>query len=695
MLGIHSRLLEPNDHFMKPALQLGLGKYRDLLFAILLFIVLDVGILLFNFYASIQLDRDAARIGAAGELRMLTQQITKSVLTLQVERKAELPVQTSLAQLEQGNGGFNRSLAALKDSLGRNIEFTLFGLDPEVLREAVKKVEREWRPLEETLAPLLASQAPALEDVDIAVNKAVARNIRLSGLSDDVTTVVERAARAKTDRMRQIQVAAIVLALLNFVYIVFKFLRRLHASDRVAEAARRDTEDILNTVSEGLLLVRSDGTVGGQFSASVRQLFMRPVQPGADFVRLLGDMLDPARAQEASHFVQLLFDPKVKPALLQQLDPLRDVEVSAPADAAEGSRFLTFQFTQVREGNAVKELLVTVFDVTQRVRLERQLADSQEAARGSVDDLIRVLENEPALLQDFLLEARDKLAGLNDGLREAGRKPRDYQRLVEQAAQVVHGIKGEAGALSLAAVGRQAHLMEDALAPLRQRRDIAGEDLIPVVFELSRLQEQVERLHRVFHRFASSEAGQAGPGQQVDGMVRNLQSLSERVAQSLSKQVRLTAHVQEAQLPPEVTQVLRETLPQLVRNAVVHGIESPEERQSLGKPAVGELRLEIRRQADGRIEVVLSDDGRGISVAQVRERAAALREDAQRMSDTQILGFIFDANFSTAHEVTEHAGRGDGLALVRQLVERTGAKLRVMTQPSAYTRFILQFGVPA
>ncbi len=122
----------------------GIGKYRDLLFAILLFIILDLGI---NFYASTQLERDASRINSAGELRMLTQQITKSVLTLQIEMKSGMPTQTSMAQLGQGHAGFVSSLAAIKDSLGRDIEFTVFGLNPGDLREASRKLEKEWGPV--------------------------------------------------------------------------------------------------------------------------------------------------------------------------------------------------------------------------------------------------------------------------------------------------------------------------------------------------------------------------------------------------------------------------------------------------------------------------------------------------------------------------------------------------------------------
>ena len=673
---------------------LGLGKYRDLLFAILLFIVLDLGILFFNFFASIQLERDASRINAAGELRMLTQQITKSLLTLQVEKRGELPIQTSMAQLNQGTAAFVQGLASLKGAMTKDAEFTIFGLNPDDLRDTLKKLEREWTPLEESIQPVIAVTEPTMEDTEIAATKAVARNIRLMALSDDLATGVEAAAKTKTERMRQIQVIAIVLALLNFVYIVFKFLRRLNASDHIAESARRETDDILRTVSEGLLLVKADGSIGTQLSASVHRLFMREIKPGEDFRRLLHSLLTKERAEEADSYLDLLFDPKVKPTLLTQLDPLKDVQISAPGDTSAKVQYVTFQMTQVREAGRVKELLVTVFDVTQKVQLEHELAATQEAAKSDVDDLIRVLEQEPLLLQDFLLGARSKLADLNQAMRAVRGRSEAYKILVDDAARLVHGIKGEGAALSLTAVSRQAHVMENALAPLLKRRNLSGEDLIPVVFELSRVQDQVERLHKVFARIGkpAATASQHEP-RLMDAMVTNLRSLSERVALSLGKQVRLTAYVDEMALPAEVERVLREALPQLVRNAVVHGIELPSEREKLSKPPVGELRLDIGRAEDGLIEVTVSDDGRGIAVPEVRRRMAQLRTDSAQFTDSQVLGFIFDPHFSTASEVTEHAGRGVGLSLVRQIAEKAGAKLRVMTRPNVSTQFVLKFGV--
>ena len=670
---------------------LGLGKYRDLLLAILLFIVLDLGILFFNFFASIQLERDASRINTAGELRMLTQQITKSLLTLQTEQREGLPIQTSMAQLSQGTAGFNDGLAALKASMAADAEFRLFGIDPQALRELWHKLDREWQPLHAAIAPVIAAQEPNADDTAMAATKAVARNVRLMGQSDDLARAVEDAAGTKTRMMRTIQVAAIVLALLNFVFIVFKFVRKLRASDRVAEAARQETDDILRTVSEGLLLVGPDGRIGGQMSAATHQMFMRTVKPGEDFRALLARMLEPERADEAATYLTLLLDPKVKPALLAQLNPLQEVPVRPPEDRQGKPRYLTFQISQVREGGRIKELLVTVFDMTEKVQLERELAATQQAAKNDVEDLLVVLEQEPALLQDFLLGARVRLGDLNQTLRDAGRNPGDYLALVEDAARLVHGIKGEAGALGSASIARAAHEMEDALAPLLRRPRLQGEDLIPVVVALSRLQDQVERLQRFFLRLGPT-APRRAPSAALQALVDNLRGLAERVAQSMGKQVQFAARLPEDELPPQVQGILREVLPQLVRNAVVHGIEQPGVRAQFRKPEAGALRLDIAHDQDGTVEVRLSDDGRGIVLPEPRERIARQRSDVAQLSDHEVLGHIFDPAFSTATEVTEHAGRGMGLSLVRKVVEDAGAKLRVLTQPHVSTTFILRFG---
>ena len=208
---------------------------------------------------------------------------------------------------------------------------------------------------------------------------------------------------------------------------------------------------------------------------------------------------------------------------------------------------------------------------------------------------------------------------------------------------------------------------------------------------LSRLQDQVERLQRFFLRLGPT-APRRAPSAALQALVDNLRGLAERVAQSMGKQVQFAARLPEDELPPQVQGILREVLPQLVRNAVVHGIEQPGVRAQFRKPEAGALRLDIAHDQDGTVEVRLSDDGRGIVLPELRERIARQRSDVAQLSDHEVLGHIFDPAFSTATEVTEHAGRGMGLSLVRKAVEDAGAKLRVLTQPHVSTTFILRFG---
>ena len=113
---------------------------------------------------------------------------------------------------------------------------------------------------------------------------------------------------------------------------------------------------------------------------------------------------------------------------------------------------------------------------------------------------------------------------------------------------------------------------------------------------------------------------------------------------------------------------MRDPLLHLVRNAADHGIESPDERRAAGKPEEGRIALEAK-YLDGQIVIEVSDDGRGLDLARIREKAIAAglvtAERAARLNDSEIRAFLMQPGFSTADQVTELSGRGGGLDVVR------------------------------
>lgn len=674
-----------------------LGKYRDLFLAITLFLVLDLGVLFFNLYTSGQIGADAARINAAGELRVYSQQLTKALLTLSYEIREEQPLQTSLSQVEGAHRAFREAFADLRQTRGGVvIHFDRNLADDAVGMEMLDAIGRQWAPLSEAVQAVFETPTPLLASVDYASNKAVTRNLKLMQLADDLTRHLESVAQSRAASLRYIQIAAILLATLNFIFIVFKFLRRLSASDRQIEEARRETRAILATVREGLFLLGRDGCVGEQRSASLDILFGKRLKEGTAFLPFLVQQLTPEVVEAATEYINLLYNKRVKPALLEELNPLREVAFTRQ-DAQRSVQYLSFEFTPVEESAEVVALLVTVFDVTQKVRLQHELAGAQERVSDDIALLLSVLEQEPAAVADFLESAESKLLGINHALQEVKPSRRAYAELINQMFRMVHSIKGEAGALSLTTVARQAHEFEEALAPLRRCHDLRGDDLIPLAVEVAQLREQLLLVSRIHERAGSALVRGAAPASlhPVEALVEQIEQLALKVANDLNKKVRF-----EAVLPyrlPELDEAelraVREALPQLVRNAVVHGIESSEERRIAGKEETGLVRLEFAREAAG-FSLLLRDDGRGISPVALRERAISLGHCPQAIAaldDTKTLALMFEPGFSTELQADEHAGRGVGLDALRSILREVGARLRVTTHPHCYTQFKLQF----
>ncbi len=681
---------------MTPQTSGRLGQYRDLVVAIALFLVLDLGVLLFNFHATRQIETDAVQINAGGELRMYSQQLTKALLTLQNETVAELPNQTSMAQIGESRKAFRTALLALKVVSSQRAAGSTDESDPDVeTRQRLLKLEEYWQPMDAVIAPLLTTPTPTAEDVEIAATKFVGRNIRLMQLADDLTQHLQTTAVDRASLLRQIQVGAILLALLNFVFIIVKFVRRLRASDRAAEAAREETAQILDTVHEGLFLVGRDGHISGQHSASLETLFGRPLRPGENVRELLRALVAPAEYEAADQYIALLFTDRIKASLLEQLNPLHEVEVClvGPENAPRRTKHLSFEFEQVRDVGKVTALLVTVFDVSERVRLAQALTSAEQRAKTEIELLLGILDQEPTLLTGFVAAAQTRLDRINASLQAVRSDARSYAELVETTMRAVHAIKGEAAALKLEAVTREAHACEDGLARLRGRGDLSGEDFIPVAVSINAIGEQLTRVNAVLDRMQRYTNRESDPSHgTLAPMLKQIEGLAQRVAADVNKRVRFETSVPEMPtLSPAFGRLFQEAVPQLVRNAVVHGIEPAEERLRAGKPAEGTVRLEVRPQGDGALSLVVRDDGRGIHVPTLRRRLVEdghkRAEDVERMSDQEIVATLFQAGVSTADEVTEHAGRGVGLNVVSDLAEQVGAQLRIASQPNAYTEF--------
>ena len=145
------------------------------------------------------------------------------------------------------------------------------------------------------------------------------------------------------------------------------------------------------------------------------------------------------------------------------------------------------------------------------------------------------------------------------------------------------------------------------------------------------------------------------------------------------------------QVPDEYQRPVRDICIQMLRNAIVHGIESSDERAAAGKPPTGTVRIRFSDSGAQEYSLLVEDDGQGLNPSRIRKRALERglldEQQAAALDRSGAYRLIFQSGFSTAAEVTEHAGRGVGLDVVNTTVRECGGRIGIATSPGKYTRF--------
>ena len=677
------------------------GKYREIVVAVALFLLFDLGVLVLNFYTSFQIDQDTVAINLAGRQRYVSQRIARTLLELDAARAAGRPYEPgTLAELRAGARVFELSHAAFKkgDTVpgGDGKPVFLAAVSSPRGRELEARVDALWQPYFEKLQPLMEDGfAPA--ELSAALAYSQANNLRLLDAANDFVTETQALGASRASTLRLVQTAGIVLALLNFAFILFKFLRRLQTSDAAIEAVNEENREILQSVREGLFLLTPDCRLGSQVSRSAQGLFGRPLEPGQDFFALLEPLLGARALADARDYVQLLFAPHVKEALVQGINPLSEVEARVHNRLGhEVIRHLSFQFNRVVEGGAVRHLLVTVQDVSARIELERALASERQRSQKEFEMLLKAVHADPTMLAQFVGRAEAHLLGVNEMLRATSGAQGETPVLkgIDEARRRVHAVKGDAATLGLETLAAHAHQFEDALDRIRQggAGDL-GQALLTLPLPLEELLQKVAALRSLtgLQRRAATEEPPRG-GITINAM---LARLAENVANDAGRKVQPTVALGAlADLPPPQADLLREIAVQLLRNAITHGIEPPAERGGRGKPEAGKVVARLTR-AEGEWVLVVRDDGAGLSAPRIRERLLELgwytRAQLDTLPDRQVVSHIFKPGFSTAGALSLHAGRGVGLDVVQANVQKLGARITLASTPGEYTEFRIRF----
>jgi two-component system, chemotaxis family, sensor histidine kinase and response regulator WspE len=255
---------------------------------------------------------------------------------------------------------------------------------------------------------------------------------------------------------------------------------------------------------------------------------------------------------------------------------------------------------------------------------------------------------------------------------------------------------------------RQGAVIE-ALQALEDRRasdpSVAAELLTRARDEAGRCVERLSREIDAFDNYARRGEDLAGRlhhevlasrMRPMSEGVRGFPRMVREVARELGKRVKFEVRGESTGVDRDILEKLEAPLNHLIRNALDHAIEPPDERKLAGKDATGLVRLEARHSA-GMLQLTLTDDGRGVDPVRLRARiiarGLATPEMVDRLSEAELLEFLFLPGFSTKEAVTEISGRGVGLDVVQDMVKSVGGVVRIASRIGKGTRFTLQLPI--
>ncbi len=701
-------------------------KYRALVVSIVVFLLLYIAVLGLNYLQSSYITQSAREIAIAGRQGDLIQQITKNLVDINLIAERMKAKQGKLAiedlksevfkqydQLSKATRLFDSSLNAFStggETLDANDQTVIINkIEVPKAQHNVNMALTIWRPFKGLIHNFTDgydNNSLELDTIKFASDYARIYNKELLEDMNDLSAALQEKAEKQADFVKLIQLAGIATALLIFLFIVLHVLRSLLRSDRELDRARRETTDILDTVQEGLFLISPDLMLGNQHSKGLDKVLPVKDIAGKSFDTLISPFVTERDLSNTTRFIKQLFNKNVKESLIRDLNPLKCLTLRIENNAMFTERYLRFSFSRVYENKQIVKVLVSITNITESVLLQQQLEEEKEQNALFTEMLMKVLMIEPELLTSFIRNTDNITTRINEALKREGKSQAYLKGKVNEIFREIHSLKGESSALGLEHFVSIAEDAEDKLKSLREKSRLTGSDFISIAVALDNIIEVNQNLQDIQERLANFSTNtnknkDDKPIKSADNIdsketiAKQIKVFANSIAQRNAKQVKL--HLEgfaDNDLAMPVMDTVKEIAIQLIRNAIVHGIETPSVRLKRHKDEAGHIRLRLIRNADG-YEFILEDDGNGIDMQALREKLRNHPKyqhvNVDTLNKSALYRGLFLSGISTASQPTEDAGRGEGMGIILDRIKSLKGKIKIVSIPGQLTRFAIKF----
>jgi two-component system chemotaxis sensor kinase CheA len=479
----------------------------------------------------------------------------------------------------------------------------------------------------------------------------------------------------------------ILVLVLTMVYEHIRVLKDRWVR-QLTEALRAERDEIAvmkDNLKTGIFLIDKDYTIQSAYSKSLEAILGDDELQGKKFTDILASSVKAKERDTLEDYFNMILNRSFDAKMLEEINPI--VEFVYINDRQEIEKNLRSSFGAVDRGQN-HYILGTLEDITAEKVLKQQLEEEESKREEEMRALFQVIQVEPRVFNDFIEDTEYEFERINTILKNEGLSA---QEAMIDIYQSVHAIKSNALILGLENFSSKLHTLESEIKELRDGEDVSFEDVLHITVELEKIMKEKDKFREIIEKIQSFKADM-GDSRRQDRyvLVETLTKACEKAALALKKNVRFVVEdLDGIVLEYGPRRVIKEVLTQLVRNAVFHGLENPEERISQGKNAEGKIRLSVKYK-DNMVHIKLSDDGKGLDFEKIRRKAESLHllRNAPEFGDKNKLSqVIFSPGFSTAETADMNAGRGIGLNLVKERIRDLHGSIKLQSKPGKGTVF--------
>lgn len=441
---------------------------------------------------------------------------------------------------------------------------------------------------------------------------------------------------------------------------------------------------VFENIEQGIFLLDKEFKISKFHSKAMKEIFSNDRIAGENFTNFMRPLILPRELEALEMFMRHLFNEDMDEDVVNQLNPIDQVKIHTEQDGIVATKYIRVDFTRIFRKNKIQNIMVTVSDETESILLQQHLNEAEKKKQQETERVLSILKIDPSILRGFLHNSRKMLKSISE--RYEKNEEDEYSDLLSFTFDIIHNLKGNAVVIGMELMADKFHEIEDAITAL-QSKDVRGKDFLAILYEVDEADRMIAEISEMLYKIINIYKKFPAEGDSVSNImvIDALERGAELIAKELGKTVNLSFNnIDNVVLPETYVNPFKDMMIQLIRNSVVHGIEDSNVRLNAGKVIAGELLIELSK-SDNEVFIRYKDDGRGLDLEQVKIKAVehgVVTETALKsMEDFEIQGLIFHEGFSTAEQSDSHAGRGQGMHLVKSIIDEFKGAYEITSTP--------------